>query len=273
MIEGNWAGAIVDADAVLSAPSAPLARTWPHLLRGLVRLRTHGDADDDLDDAWQLASRFGEPMRLLPAAAALVERAWLKGDHARVDACRDLLRASTQPGLEWARGELATWLRRLDPSAPLDLAADVAEPYRLQLAGDFEAAATAWEQLGAPYEQALALIDAGSSDSTRAGVDILDRLGADEVAAKVRLDLRRRGITTIPTRRRSSTRANPAGLTNRQVEILRLLADGSTNGEIAQRLFLSAKTVDHHVSALLSKLQVTGRREAVRRGAELGLVD
>jgi DNA-binding CsgD family transcriptional regulator len=273
LLEGNWPDAIIDADAVLAAPSAPLARTWPHLLRGLVRLRSTGDADHDLEEAWQLALRYGEPMRVLPAAAALVERAWLKGDDAHVDTCRDLLRGTPQPGLEWARGELATWLHRLDPSAPLELPAAVAEPYRLQLAGEHAATAVAWEQLGAPYEHALALIDVGSADSTRAGIDILDRLGADEVAAKVRLDLRRRGVTAVPSRRRTSTRANPAGLTNRQIEILRLLADGSTNAEIAQRLFLSAKTVDHHVSALLTKLQVAGRREAVRRGAELGLVD
>jgi DNA-binding NarL/FixJ family response regulator len=75
----------------------------------------------------------------------------------------------------------------------------------------------------------------------------------------------------IPSRRRNSTLTNPAGLTSREIEILILLADGSTNAEIAQRLFISAKTVDHHVSALLSKLQVATRRDAVRRGGELGI--
>jgi DNA-binding NarL/FixJ family response regulator len=56
------------------------------------------------------------------------------------------------------------------------------------------------------------------------------------------------------------------------VEILKFLADGSTNAEIAQRLFISTKTVDHHVSALLSKLEVASRRDAVRRGVALGIV-
>ena len=116
-------------------------------------------------------------------------------------------------------------------------------------------------------------MDAGTADSVRAGLDGLDRLGADAVAAKVRQDLRRRGAATIPPRRRKATLTNPAGLTSREVEILRLLADGSTNAEIAQRLFISAKTVDHHVSALLSKLQVTGRRAAAQRAGELGIVD
>ena len=171
-----------------------------------------------------------------------------------------------------------TWLRRLDADAGLAASdgivdpALVAEPYRLQLAGNFEEAAAMWATLSAPYDQALALVDAGTADSTRAGLDLLDRLGADQVAAKVRQDLRRRGATVIPSRRREATLANPAGLTTRQVEILGLLADGSTNAEIAERLYISTKTVDHHVSALLSKLQVTSRRDAVRRGSELGLL-
>jgi DNA-binding NarL/FixJ family response regulator len=83
---------------------------------------------------------------------------------------------------------------------------------------------------------------------------------------------KRDGATTIPSRRCESTLANPAGLTPRQLEILILLADGSTNAEIAQQLFISTKTVDHHVAALLSKLQVKSRRDAVRRGTELGIV-
>jgi DNA-binding CsgD family transcriptional regulator len=263
---------------VLGGPSAPVARTWPHLVRGLVALRRGGEADADLEQAWALACRFGEPIRLLPAAAALVERSWLRGlPDPRLDRCRALLAAAAGGGLEWARGELAAWLQRLDAGRGADPLGDsppaaVADPYRLQLAGRYATAAERWAQLSAPYDQALALVDAGAADSVRAGLDVLDRLGADAVAAKVRQDLRRRGATTIPPRRRKATLKNPAGLTSREVEILRLLADGSTNAEIAQRLFISAKTVDHHVSALLSKLQVAGRRAAARRACELGIV-
>ena len=89
LLRGDWADAVADADDVLAGPSAPLARTWPHLVRGLVALRRGGDADADLDEAWRLARRFGEPIRLLPAAAALVERSWLRGvADPRVDECR-----------------------------------------------------------------------------------------------------------------------------------------------------------------------------------------
>lgn len=271
LLRGDWADAVADADLVLDGPSAPLARTWPHLVRGLVTLRRGGDADADLEAAWALARRYDEPIRVLPAAAALAERSWLRGvADERVDECRAVLAEASGVGLEWARGELATWLRRIDIDPDID-PDTVAEPYRLELTGDLDTAATLWAQLAAPYDQALALVETRTAEAARAGLDLLDRLGADEVAAKVRQDLRGRGVATVPAPRRKATRANPAGLTNRQVEILGLLADGSTNAEIAERLFISPKTVDHHVSAVLSKLQVATRRDAARRASELGI--
>ncbi|HSJ91204.1 MAG TPA: AAA family ATPase [Ilumatobacter sp.] len=278
LLRGDWSDALADADSVLGRPSAPIARTWPHLVRGVIELRRHGGGDVDIDAAWDLAVRLDEPIRLFPAAAAVMERAWLNGvADGRVEACRELLATAFGPGLEWGRGELATWLCRLDPGAGTEMSIDVtamgvAEPFRLQLRGDFDGAAARWSALSAPYDQALALVDAGTTQSTRVGLDLLDRLGADHVAAKVRLDLRRGGAVSVPARRRSATLANPAGLTTRQVEILALVADGSTNAEIANRLFISAKTVDHHVSAVLAKLQVVSRRDAVRRAGELGIV-
>jgi DNA-binding NarL/FixJ family response regulator len=69
----------------------------------------------------------------------------------------------------------------------------------------------------------------------------------------------------------AGTRENPAGLTERQLEVLRLLAGGLTNGEIATQLVLSVRTVDRHVAEILAKLGVTSRRQATVRAAELGL--
>jgi len=123
-----------------------------------------------------------------------------------------------------------------------------------------------------PYDAALALVDSGDPANAARALDILDRLGADAVAAKVRRELRTKGVTAVPARRRTATLANPVGLTARQVEVLRLLDDGLTNVELAERLYLSAKTVDHHVSAILAKLEVNKRRDAVRKARALGIL-
>jgi DNA-binding CsgD family transcriptional regulator len=270
LLTGDWERAEADADRVLDGPSAPLARTWPLVIRALVAMREVGSGTEDLDEAWHLACRFGEPLRMLPAAAAVAERVWLTG-HAdeRLDQCVRLYETAPPTGLEWTRGDLAVWLRRAGRTVD---ATGVAEPYQLLLDGKYAAAAEQFERLGTPYDAALSLIDSGEGDQARRGLDVLDRLGADAVAAKVRRDLRVQGVAVVPSRRRSATMVNPAGLTERQVEVLRLLDGGLTNTELAERLYLSVKTVDHHVSAILSKLQVTKRRDAVRRGRELGIV-
>jgi DNA-binding NarL/FixJ family response regulator len=124
-----------------------------------------------------------------------------------------------------------------------------------------------------PYDGALALIDSGDPAVAARALDILDRLGADAVAAKVRRELRVGGQSVVPARRRTATLANPAGLTARQTEVLRLLVEGMTNAELAQRLYLSIKTVDHHVSAILTKLDVSNRRAAVRKARDLGILE
>ena len=208
---------------------------------------------------------------MLPVAAAIVEMSWTTGTaDDRIAECRELLAGGPVAGLEWSRGELAVWLRQAGPRRG---AADVAEPYRLVLDGAYEAAADEFHRLSMPYDAALALLDCGDPALAARALDILDRLGADAVAAKVRRDLRAQGVSAVPARRRSATLANPAGLTARQVEVLRLLDDGLTNAELAERLFLSVKTVDHHVSAILAKLEVNKRRDAVRRARELGILD
>jgi DNA-binding CsgD family transcriptional regulator len=271
LLEGDWGRAVAEADAVIASRGAPLARTWPLLVRALVALRGEGDPGPYLDDAWRLAVRYGEALRLLPAASAVAERVWLTGvDDPRLAECRRLLGAEPVPGLEWARGELAAWLHRLDPAVWAD---GIAAPYCSLLAGDLVAAADEFDRLRIPYEAALARAATGDADLARAALDELDRLGARAVADKVRRDMRTAGVAGVPARRRPTTLANPAGLTARQVEVLRLLDGGATNAELAEQLYLSPKTVDHHVSAILGKLQVANRRDAVRRARELRILD
>ncbi|HJU46528.1 MAG TPA: LuxR C-terminal-related transcriptional regulator, partial [Gaiellaceae bacterium] len=88
-----------------------------------------------------------------------------------------------------------------------------------------------------------------------------------------RLTGRLRGLgAEIPQGPRAATRANPAGLTARQLEVLSLLAAGLTNAEIADRLVVSPRTAEHHVAAVLTKLGAASRHDAAQRASELGLV-
>jgi DNA-binding NarL/FixJ family response regulator len=143
----------------------------------------------------------------------------------------------------------------------------------MQIAGRWRDAAAAWEGIGCPYERATALYDSDDEGDLLAALETLDELGAVPAAKLIRRKLQSLGIRRIPRGPRRATRANPAGLTPRQVEVLDLIVNGLTNAEIADELFVSPKTVDHHVSAILAKLDVGSRREAASVAHELGLVD
>jgi DNA-binding NarL/FixJ family response regulator len=138
------------------------------------------------------------------------------------------------------------------------------------LRGDWEAAASGWEAAGDPYERALELVDSGEREPALEGLRVLDALGAAAAAAPVRRRLRAAG-ERVPRGPRTATRANPAGLTARQLAVLELLREGLTNAEIAERLVVSVRTVDHHVAAVLAKLRVASRREVAAAAERLGL--
>jgi DNA-binding CsgD family transcriptional regulator len=279
---GRGEAGLEDARAVLDG-GAPIASLWPHLVEGLVSLRrgeAGPDSDEHLRQARELAEQMHEPLALLAVLAAEVERAWLLDEPTqRLAEGVSLLReVGGLPGVQWATGRLAVWLRRVDDAAvraALDealAAVVVAEPSALELAGQPEEAARRWQSLGAPYESALARV--GSSDEQVAvgALSDLEDMGAWAAAERARGVLRERGLARVPARRRATTVANPSGLTSRQLDVARLVALGLTNGELAQKLYISPRTADHHVSAVLSKLGLGTRREVVRRASELGLV-
>jgi DNA-binding CsgD family transcriptional regulator len=237
----------------------------------LVRLR-RGDpgADELLDQAFGLALPTSELNRIGRVAAARAEQAWYGGrldDVARVAQIGLAhVRGHTAP---WINGELLFWQSRAEPVGPI--AGAVAEPYRLMLAGEWRAAACAWERIGMPYEQALALAE-GPEEALREALAILDRLGAGPLAAIVRRRLRERGVRSVPRGPNEATRTNPSGLTAKELEVLQLLAQGCTSAQLARRLHRSPRTVDHHVCSLLEKLGVHSRAEAVAMAFARGIV-
>jgi DNA-binding CsgD family transcriptional regulator len=195
-------------------------------------------------------------------ALVCAEAAWLAGDRAAV--AREVL-----PVYELARqirdprmnGELAAWLWRVGALAQKP--ADMAEPYAQEISGDWQAAASTWRSLGCPYEHATVLGLYGSEDDQRQALAIFEQLGATPAASWLRRQMRLRGASAIPRGKRASTRGHRFGLTRREAEILALLSQGLRSALIAKRLFLAPKTVEHHVSAILAKLGVTSRAEAV----------
>lgn len=269
LARGRWD----DALAVVEPPPAPPhTRCVALTVAGTVHLRRgNHDAAEVLDAALRLADELGELQRRGPVAAARAEAALLRGD---LGAARAIARPefdeANRLGAAPLRAELAYLLRRAGDD--VDVAEDDPHPFAVQARGEWRRAADLFHSAGAPYQEAAALADSPDSADLVDALTILDRLGAVPLARRVRVDLRMRGIGSIPRGPSSPTRRNPQGLTDRQVGVLRLLAEGPTNAEIAGRLVVSVRTVDSHVAAVLAKLGVTSRRDAVRVAAELGVL-
>jgi DNA-binding CsgD family transcriptional regulator/tetratricopeptide (TPR) repeat protein len=269
---GQWEGAAESAASVLRDPRVwPVPRVFALTVLGLVRAR-RGDPGfwPLLDEAFELAEPTGELQRIGPVAAARTEAAWLEGRQEAVAVASEAgLELAIRRRASWTIGELACWRRRAGIEE--DVEGPVAEPYAAELAGDPARAAELWGELGCPYDAALALAGADDEELQRRALDELRRLGAQPAAAIVARRLRERGARGVPRGPRAQTRENPAGLTAREVEVLELVAHGLRNADIAQRLFLSEKTVGHHVSAILRKLDVQTRGEASAEAQRLGL--
>jgi DNA-binding CsgD family transcriptional regulator len=269
---GRWDDAADGAKAVLRVPRcSTMLRILALVVLALVRAR-RGDPEVRtlLDEAWALAEQTGELPRIGPVAVARAEAAWLLGRPDEiVEATDAALHLAVSRESTWRVGELLSWRRRVGVRD--EVAVELRGPFAAQIAGDWREAARQWTQIGCPYEAALALADSDEEEPLRQALAELQRLEASPAAAIVSRRLRARGVRDIRRGPRPSTRTNAAGLTARESEILALVAEGLRNAEIAQRLFVSRRTVDNHVSAILRKLGVESRGEAVAKAVMLGL--
>jgi DNA-binding CsgD family transcriptional regulator len=251
--------------------SSPINRMIPQGTLGRIMARRGATGVwKYLDEAMAAADGTGDPQYVVPMRLGRAEAHWLTGDLAAAHREAALAELAADGASPWLRGEIAAWVRRTgaEPSP----AGEVAVPYRLELDGDWRGAAKAHEDLGCRYDAALALLSSGEEDALRQALDVFQVLGAVATARLVRRTMRQLGIRSIPVGQRADTRGNPVGLTRREREVLALICAGRTDAEIAGELFISAKTVGHHVSATLGKLGVPNRRAAAALAARLGLV-
>jgi DNA-binding CsgD family transcriptional regulator/Tfp pilus assembly protein PilF len=247
---------------------SPITRVWALVAAGALAARRGADTKA-LDDALPIA-QTGEPQRLVAVATARAEAAWIAGRipdvAAEIDRAWPVAVVHPQP---WDLGELCWWLRLAGDHRRIP--APVARPFALMLAGRHHAAAAEWQDLGCPLWAAYALAFSAETRDAQECLDILDHLGAPAVRHAVLRTRRAQGLT-VPRGPRSAARANPAGLTAREVEVLGLLAEGLSNAEVAERLILSEKTVGHHVSAVLRKLSEPTRARAVAAALRRGII-
>lgn len=268
-MRGNWDDAEAKTRSLLAHASASdNTRVVAAATLGRVLLR-RGDphATELVFEAWDRARTTQELQRLALNGALVAEHAWLKGinDERLIERLGVIVDRGVQLNVHALVGELAQWLALL--GVLQEVPARALDPFLLLPRGCWREAADFWEEREIPYERAVALAH-GEIDAKILALGILDKLGARPLAARIRAELRNAGVTGIPRGPWQATRGSPLGLTPRQTEILELLDEGLANVEIANRLVLSVRTVEHHVSAILAQLGARNRAEAVRLARE-----
>jgi DNA-binding CsgD family transcriptional regulator len=269
MNAGDWAAAEQLAASMLYIDDLSRASRLVllHVLGHIRARRGDGDPWALLDEARDLALRADDLQFVAPALAARAEAWYLSGRPEKIeDEVSEAFDRALALGRRQSIGQLGFWMWRagvLD-SAP----SQAAKAVRLHIEGDLRGASDEWLRLERPYEAAGALADSDQEEDLVEAVREFRRLGARPALAMAQQRLRALGAS-IPRGPRPTTMANPAGLTAREMEILPLLQDGLRDAEIATRLFISQKTVGHHVSSILGKLEVRSRAEAATKAAQL----
>jgi len=275
--QGDWVSAEEEALEICSRTYAADVYRFPALIT-LARLRMRRgdqDAETPLEAARRLSTTMAELQRSVYIAIIVAESAWLESSvpTPAIDEARSLLREvytlAEERHSRWAAEDSALWLYMLGESVAGT--ARFPTPFREHCEGRWHEAAAGWRALGRPYEEAMAL-SGGDDAAQRQALEIFDRLGAVPAAARLRRQMRASGVRAVPRGPIGVTRANSAGLTRRQVQVLGLVDEGLSNTEIASRLCISTKTAEHHVSAIMARLDAPTRQEAAAAARNRGLL-
>ncbi|MGE5106201.1 MAG: AAA family ATPase [Sphingobacteriales bacterium] len=269
---GNWKEAHLVADNLIkNEDQASIVKIGALVIAATIKMR-RGEPDvlPLLLEAKTKAFETIELRRIIPALVALLEYEWITGksfiENADLDSAISMV---GQRNNVYENSEFAFWLwKARKQHLPLK---DKFAGYETGSVTMAQKAAALWEKSGCPFEQTLALSEGSDADKRKA-ITIVQGLGANAVYEKMKLEMRTSGIKSIPRGIRKSTRSNPALLTGRELDVLQLLKEGMQNKEIAAKLFISAKTVDHHISAILFKLDVNSRIKAVQEAIRLDII-
>ena len=267
---GEWDDAEKRTRAELEKSVSVAQLVAKTVLAELAVRRGDPDAADRLADLAARAVRASEPQRLAPLVELETEWALTTGAPMPTERLEALLDEARPPGGLIGWGAIRVAACAAVAGIEVELPPPRTAPHAAMLRRDWAAAADAFGEVGWNYDRALMLSLLEDEEPLLEAIEIARALGAEPLAHRVAVRLKDLGAR-VPQGPRDTTRANPAGLTARQLEVLALLAEGLTNAEIADRLVVSPRTAEHHVAAVLTKLGAPTRRDAARRAAELGL--
>jgi DNA-binding CsgD family transcriptional regulator len=265
---GNWKQAKELADQLVKIGCQGVIHA--SMISAVIDMRMgNGEPLSMLLKAKSLAFEMNEKQIVLPIVAAMLEYEWITGTTVLKDEeLKYLLHSGGTSVYYLDISELSYWMMKARNEL---IPETIHEAFDVSTEMKAAKAAAYWLEKNNPYMHALTLFD-GSDDDKKSSLLMMQELGADAVFERLKQNMRSSGIKGIPRGLRKTTRSNTALLTGREMDVLMQLKEGLQNKEIAAKLFISAKTVDHHISSILFKLDVNTRVKAVGEAMRLDII-